>query len=231
MILTGIHKRISDIGRLLVPGMFKTYSTNESWLHVTMIFYIPIFIGIMFAWFKQIRTKSDMLLWGLIPYVMLHVVYSKYDDGARFLTPMLPVLMLLIWWFFGLYKSLQHWLILALFVAHAGVMIGLAIHEQPKLVAIENQWQTAAKCAQFIKDDPGIAISLGDVNGLELQINVLANNNVYRKRKLKELALYNPRWIIRRQSDTPIPQYSIVWSDDQFQLLKPVGKSKTKPAE
>ena len=225
MLQSGLHKRISDVGRLLIPGMFKAYSTHESWLHITMFIYLPLFIAIAIAWYKQIRAKSEMLLWGLVPYLLLHINYSRFFDGARFLTPMLPVILLLAWVLLGTFKSARHGMLLILFVLHASIIIGLAIREQPKLTKIQEQWKAAAICVDIIEDDPGTIHSVKDVNNLELQVMILADTGVSRKRELNDVNLDNPRWVLKRISKSTLRNHQRIWKDQEFELLKRSTKS------
>ena len=219
LLSSGANKRIGDFGRLMIPGMVKAYSKHENWLHITMLFYIPIFAGVVWAWFKIVSKKYDVLLWGLLPYLALHINYAHFSDGTRFMTPMLPVIMLLAWKLLGHVKKIQHNGMLILCVLHAGFVIGLAIREQPTLIAIEKQWESAAICSDIISKDPGLTYGLKDANYIELQIRILSQLVVHRKRTLQKTLEAPPKWVISRKMDA-IPDYHIHWSNNEFTLQK-----------
>jgi len=219
-LLSGMQMRLSDIGRLMIPGMLKAYSRDQSWIHASMFIYLPIIAGLIWAWVKIIRHKSDPLLWSLLPFTALHIVYMQFADGARFMTPMLPVIMLLTWRLFGVFKSGQHATMLILLVLHASVIIGLTVREQPTLVDIHNQWKVAAICANLIKEDIGPVSSIEDVNSLGLQVAIIADIRVQRKRPLAEINQSKPYWILKRVTDKKLDHYEINWANNEFQLLK-----------
>ena len=220
MLTKGLYLRISDIGRLTIPGMFKAYSNMESWVHVTMMVYVPFFLAMCWAWVRFANKRGDLLLIGFVPYLILHIVYAHYSDGARFMTPMLPVLMLLFWQLLRTVRLPQHSMMCVVFVIHAVVTIGLAIREQPRLVKIQDQWEIARTCSDLMGDEHGTIQSVEDVNNLELQVMILADMRIRRKRPLIEVDQYKPRWVIRRVSAMPLPHHDLLWSNEEFELFK-----------
>ena len=72
----GLYLRLTDMGRLTIPGMFKAYSTQGSWMHVTMLLYLPLFVGLLKGWWQLIRKQRDVLLLGFVPFLILHILYA-----------------------------------------------------------------------------------------------------------------------------------------------------------
>ncbi len=90
-LLEGLRLRISEVGRLLVPGMVDAYAKSGKWINFTVIFYCGIFTAVLAGWWRLARRNADALLWAFPPYLVLYIVWP-YDQSVRFMTPMLPVL-------------------------------------------------------------------------------------------------------------------------------------------
>ncbi len=224
----GLYLRLTDMGRLTIPGMFKAYSTHGSWMHVTMLVYVPLFLGLMLAWWKLIARQRDALVMGFIPFLLLHIFYARYHDGNRFLTPMLPVLMLMVWQMLKRIRIPQHTGMLVLLLLHASVAIGLAVREYPKLVKVREQWTIAEQCAKILNQDPGRVFSIDQVNNLELQIRIITGTTIRRKQSYEAIHEQKPKWVLRHHSNSDLPSYQSVWSDQEFQLLKRITPEQAK---
>jgi hypothetical protein len=89
-LLTGLRLRIQEIGRLVVPGAFKAYG---GWLEPVMIVYLPVFFAIGIGWFHMVSRRPSSLLLAFPLYFSLYVIWP-FDQGGRFMTPMVPILWL-----------------------------------------------------------------------------------------------------------------------------------------
>jgi hypothetical protein len=87
--LEGVRLAIRDSGRVIVPGMFKAYN-ETGWLDPNLLIYVPVCVGLAWAWWRLARRTADPLLLGVPFYLLLHIVYP-YEAGARFFVPLLPV--------------------------------------------------------------------------------------------------------------------------------------------
>ena len=92
----GLRRRISDTGRLVIPGMYKSYSRSGTWLHVTTLPYLAVALLVAWGWWLQMRDRPDVLVATLPFYVMLYVLWG-HGQGGRFMVPMLPILVLCLW--------------------------------------------------------------------------------------------------------------------------------------
>jgi len=79
--------RIQSIGRLLVPGMFKAYG---GWLNPAMLIYVPVTLCVAAGWVITILKCSNVLVWSFPFYIGLYLIWP-YDQGTRFMVPMVPV--------------------------------------------------------------------------------------------------------------------------------------------
>ncbi len=87
--LEGLRLAVRDSGRVVVPGMFKSYN-ETGWLDPNLLIYGPVCVGLAWAWWRLARQTADPLLLGVPFYVLLHVVYP-YEAGARFFVPLIPI--------------------------------------------------------------------------------------------------------------------------------------------
>jgi hypothetical protein len=122
-IVEGIRLRTCEIGRLLVPGAWKVYADRRVWLAPAMLLHVPVVIGVTFAWWRLARRIADPLLWTVPAYMALYIVWP-YDQGVRFLLPLLPIFWVCIWSLLGAWQPRRVATIaLALAVLHLGVSL------------------------------------------------------------------------------------------------------------
>jgi hypothetical protein len=86
----GLRLRIQEIGRILVPGAFRV---EGGWLNPCMLVYLPVAGATAYGWFLAARRRADPWIWAVPAYVGLYVVWP-FEQGTRFLTPLVPVLWL-----------------------------------------------------------------------------------------------------------------------------------------
>jgi hypothetical protein len=87
--LEGVRLAVRDSGRVMIPGMFKAYN-ETGWLDPNLLIYVPVCLGLCWAWWRLARRTLDPLMLGVPFYVLLHVVYP-YEAGARFFVPLIPM--------------------------------------------------------------------------------------------------------------------------------------------
>ena len=95
-LLGGLRLRIQECGRLLIPGMFKVYG---GWLCPAMLLYLPLCAVLVVGWWTLLVKKADVLLCALPFYLLVYIVLWPYDQGTRFMTPMVGVLWAGVWTF------------------------------------------------------------------------------------------------------------------------------------
>jgi len=95
-IAVGLHLRVADVGRLLIPGTWSSYARPGQWLDPNMLVDLPLVMLVAAGWWKLARRARDPLLWSMPLYVGLYVLWP-YDQGTRFFMPILPVLLVSCW--------------------------------------------------------------------------------------------------------------------------------------
>ena len=81
---------VSDIGRVTIPFMFKSYGNLGWWWDVNMLLYIPVVSLLAFGYFRWLRRSDDPLAWSL-PFYLALVTYFRWNSGARWWLPMTPL--------------------------------------------------------------------------------------------------------------------------------------------
>jgi hypothetical protein len=125
-LLEGLRLRMAEVGRLLLPGMHKAYAPAHTWWHVNTLVYGAVAVLVGYGWVRAVRARRDVLLWAAPFYVLLYVIWP-FDQGTRFLAPLLPVWVVAPWFALGAFRRLlplRPAVVVVLLVAHLGVAVG-----------------------------------------------------------------------------------------------------------
>jgi hypothetical protein len=151
----GLRLRISEVGRLTVPGMFKAYSPKGHWLSLNMAIYVPLFLVLGFAWCRLIRQSPSILTLTFPCYVALYVIWP-FDQATRFMVPMLPVLMACLWLSLAKTASLQVLICKGLLAAHFLCAVGYwALVDLPRAQDLSRKWREVEALARLLPTQPG----------------------------------------------------------------------------
>lgn len=154
--VNGAQQRISEIGRITVPGMFKASSGRWHVAYLNFTLFAIIAAVIASGWWRAVSRSHDTLLWTAPFYVLLYVLWP-FPEGNRFLTPLAPV------WFLGLYQALpqapflRHRVALLGWTAHVLVAVGYwLLNDLPEARGDAAQWPAVARIAAVIDADAGL---------------------------------------------------------------------------
>ena len=95
-LLQGLHLRISEAGRLLIPGMWNTYSRPEHWLDQNLLLYLPVAALLAGGWWMLVKRSTDALVLAVPFYLGIYLLWP-FDQDTRFLMPVLPLLLICLW--------------------------------------------------------------------------------------------------------------------------------------
>lgn len=158
----GLQVRISDIGRVSVAGMFKSYNDDGDWLNINMAVFLPVSLLVAAGWWRIGGRRHDVLSLTLPFYFALYVVWP-FGQAARFMVPMLPVLVVCIW--HGM-QACGRWrpaFFLISLAAHFGTSAGywLAV-DAPRAMACDRYWPAVRELCDEIRRNPQPVV-VGDV--------------------------------------------------------------------
>ena len=148
----GVRTRIIEIGRLLLPGMYKCYNDRGCWLNANMAIYVPLCALICIGWVRLFAATNDVLVLTLPPYMLVYIIWP-YEQATRFVAPMLPVWVGSLWLVFGRlepnYRRILYSLTLG---AHFAVAMGYWLFdEMPPAQEMNRQWNEAAAMVEPIR--------------------------------------------------------------------------------
>lgn len=217
-IAEGFRVRISEVGRLLVPGMLKAYAPPGQWLNVNMVVYLPLFGALLWAWWHVARQYRSALVLMVPCYFALYVVYPS-DQGARYLLPLLPVLFLCLWWIVAHMPRQQVATLSCLFAAHLLVAAGSSAHTATRIARINAHWSDIDHLTALLRDDQRPAVTHNLPYGVRELALVSANRYIYGPRAEGSIA---PEvvWLLT-PADAPMePGFSERARSGEFKLLE-----------
>jgi 4-amino-4-deoxy-L-arabinose transferase-like glycosyltransferase len=148
-ILEGIRRQSAEVGRLLIPGMWKAHAVAHGWHDLNTWIYLAFCVPIAIGWWKLCKTTADPLALTLPFYIALYVVYP-FDSGTRFTVPMLPVLAASLWFLLSPLANNRTSVFLLLILLHTSVAIGYWIDDAAHVRHRWQHWSTIQKIASAI---------------------------------------------------------------------------------
>ncbi len=148
-IAEGTRRQIAEIGRLLIPGMWKTHSREHEFLNVNNLIYAAVFIPVVVGWWRFCRETIDPLALALPFFIALYVVYP-YDSGTRFTVPVFCVLAGSVWFLLEFHADKRAAIFLVLVVIHTLVAIGFWLDDAAHVRARYQRWPEVERVAAAI---------------------------------------------------------------------------------
>lgn len=218
-IAEGVRMRISDVGRVVLPGMAKSYGREGDWLDPNMFVYSSLFALLAVGWFRIVRRTGDVLAVSFAFYMLLYVAYAM-EAGARFMVPVVPLLMACLW--FSLERLHIHrlnlfgWLLAFHFLAAAGYWLAV---DGPRAWEQHRQWPTIDRIAADVdqRDRTIQVIELKPESRLMLE---LALDRAVLSRSADQPIEPDVEWIVQARDDGGAADFE-TWSEhDGLALLR-----------
>jgi hypothetical protein len=151
----GLRLRISEVGRLAIPGMFKAYARRGEWLNVNMAVYVPLATVLLTGWVRWARRTGDVFALALPFYLGLYVVWP-FDQATRFMVPMLPLLLACAWSALERLGHCRPGIFRALLVGHLAAALGYwLVIDLPRAWQDRTQWPAVRQMAAVLRADRG----------------------------------------------------------------------------
>lgn len=148
--LEGVRLQICDIGRISIPGMFKAYGGTGSWLDVNTVVYVAWLVVVVTGWWTLARRRFDILVLTVPFYIALYIPGAS-DQGARYLVPLTPVIMVCAWCGLRRLLAARQVVLAALLVAHVGVgLVQWIAVDIPRARQADALWPAVDKMATAI---------------------------------------------------------------------------------
>jgi hypothetical protein len=153
--------RVSEVGQLLVPGMFRAY--GRGWADINSVVYALLMVAISIGWWRLARRRSDVLACTAPLYLGVHLFWP-YSAGTRYFVPLLPVLVGSIWMLLEPHRRWRFGTVAFALSAHLFVAVGywLAV-DLPSARACARQWPAVQQLAVHIGQAAGAVGAIGGV--------------------------------------------------------------------
>lgn len=151
-VIEGLRLRISEVGRLLVPGMFKAYSGHGQWLHVDTLIYLAVFAVVVLGWIRLLHRRREVLAATAPFYFGLYAMWA-FDADTRYLLPLLALLFACVWFAVEPFTRWRMRFLTLLLLAHLGVAMGYwTVVEIPRARTCDKQWPAITALAPGLQD-------------------------------------------------------------------------------
>ena len=202
-----VRLRTAEIGRQLVPGFFKAYGRLGQWLNVNTILYVVVSGAVVYGWWKLVRSDYDVLILTAPFYLGVYLLWP-FDQGTRFMTPMLPVLWLCVWKLATTWFASANRILAPLMVAHlvqALVYFGLYLVAAQKCHA---DLQALIELAPTFDDKQTVVCGLGISRQTEMLVNLLTDRRMTTV-KIHEIPAESSKWTITENPELSVPGFEM----------------------
>jgi hypothetical protein len=216
-ILEGLRLRISEVGRLTIPGMFKAYGHRGEWLNVNMVVYLPLLGLLLAGWVKLVARTRDVLALTFPFYLGLYVVWP-FDQATRFTVPMLPLLIVCLWLVLERWRDYRSRVLGTVLAGHLACAAGywLAV-DLPRARADQAQWAALRQLAAPLRMEEG-PILTADVPAKAPWMLQLALDRRVREHVPGTAVEPDVRWIVTGQPDPIVQGFSLHATAGPYQV-------------
>lgn len=210
--------RVSDIGRVLVPGMFKAYSQPGSWLNANVPIYLFMTALVGMGWWRLVRSQQDILALAFPFYLALYMTWP-YETGGRFLVPLAPLLALCLW--FAIEPLVRHrlnifaWLVGLHLIVSIGYWSAIDI---PRAITYFHNWQSVDTLAAAVDTDHESVAVIGLPIETRLMLELALDRPVIERASLAELDA-SPEWIVEPAGHASHDGFTVYRGVEGLQLL------------
>ncbi len=217
-IAEGLRLQISAAGRLIVPGMFKSYAAHGQWLNINVVIYLAVFALVAAGWWRLIRRRRDVLAATLPPYFALYVAWA-FDADARYLLPFLPVLMVSLWFALEPLTRCRLTVLAALVVLHLAVALGYwTTVEIPRGRECNRQWTAVATFVPELSDASGLIVATHQVpECARLMLSFLIDRPIPERQRPGDFP--QARWLLVPSDSPALPGFRVQKEEQRYKLL------------
>jgi hypothetical protein len=213
----GLHVRIAEVGRLVVPGMFGAYA--EDWWDPNLLVCLPLFALLWLGWVKLIGQQPDVFLVTFPLYFALHV-YWPFNQAGRYFSPVLPLILLCLRSAPQLRPAWRLPLVRVLLVAHFCVAVGhWLLLDQPKALRQAQDWADVERLANSIRTQAATVQVTDGLTPVHLQLQFLLDRPV---KNLLTSGNVDPevRWLVIGSDDEAPAGFDTEVCTRRFRLLR-----------
>ncbi|HEV3146881.1 MAG TPA: hypothetical protein VGZ47_23540 [Gemmataceae bacterium] len=217
--LEGLRIRISEVGRLTVPGMFGAFASRGNWRDWNLLVYVPVFALVCLGWWKSLGRQTDVLVLTFPFYFLLHA-YWPWDQAGRYFAPLLPMLFMCLWHGLHFLRGQRLRLFQILLVLHLAVSLGFwVVREVPRGLQNQRDWPALQALAEIIPTDVQPAMASSDNTDAGLILAWMLDRPVVQVGHGEALPK-QVHWLLLLENETPPPGFALRGRKGRFQLLE-----------
>ncbi|MBI4573115.1 MAG: hypothetical protein HY713_07485 [candidate division NC10 bacterium] len=219
--LEGLRLRISEVGRLIVPGMYKSYARKGQWLNINMLIYLPAFTAVLLGWWRMVRFRMDPVLWLFPFYLGLYIVWP-YDQATRYMMPLLPLLWMCVLTVLRAWRRVRKGLpgvVAGLLAAHFVVATVYWVPWLRDARAQDANWVVVDEFAAVVGPKEPSGAFVGNPGPMQWMF-ALAVDRLWPAYDAIERVPPGGRWVIVSALTPPLPGYVVRREVGQFRLLE-----------
>ena len=153
LVVEGVRLRVTEIGRLLIPGMFKSYDAKGRWIPNTLFIFVPVFILFAVGWRRFAMRAPNVLAWAFPFYLGLYILWWG-EQGTRYMMPMLPVLWASMWHFAAPWERFRRPVFAALVAAQLIVAGIYWTGDLQQMRQLAGYWPKLDRMAAAVQSEP-----------------------------------------------------------------------------
>lgn len=218
--LNGLQFRITDVGCMSLPGLWKAVPEPGNWLDLWTIVYSVFFALLFVGWFRLARRKTDVLLMTFPAYFLLYVHWVCDQPGGRFMLPMLPAVVACAWYGLGPHRCLR----VAVFALFLFLHFGQAsaywlIIDAPRAARAHRNWPAIDRLTKSIDCDPK-PVGMHDIP-LEIQLALrITLSKESPLQTVTETVDPSIHWIVSREDAPHVSGFAVRESAGGYSLLE-----------
>jgi hypothetical protein len=216
----GVRRQTAEIGRLLLPGLWKTHAREGDWRDINTWIFLAACVPVAIGWWKLSKTTADPLALTFPFYVAIYAVYP-FDSGTRFTVPMLPVLAASIWFVLSPLAGKRGWIFLILVAAQAGVAIGFWLDDAAHVRRRWGQWTQMERVAAAIPPGANI-IALRGSAGDDWMFLMYLSDRAVAPESMSQPVTSIADWMVTSRTEPDWPGFYAVGQVDNYKLERRV---------
>jgi hypothetical protein len=215
--IEGLRVRIGEVGRLLIPGMFNAYGRPENWFDLNVGVSVLVFVLVVIGWWRLVRRRHDVFALTL-PFYFLAYTFWPFEAGARYILPMLPVLLASVWCLIEPWPRYRLSMLAVLLIGHLGVAMGhWIIKDIPRGRDCHSQWGSVEQLVTRIPADASIRLTASVPQCVQLMLAFSLDRPVQVSHSYA--GDRDVRWIVLPDADQAAPGFSVAVRAGAYKLL------------
>lgn len=178
----GAQLCVSDIGRVCIPGMFKSHGMPGNWLDPNMLIHVPFFAVVCLGWWRWRRRGNDLYQW-YVPFYALLIAAHAMDTGARLMLPLLPALLMCIWFALPPVGERRQAVIAVSLAVQLVVAVGYWLaFDLPRVRRFDQQWPAVEAMARRLAAEESPRLGTDVPHELKLMLELALDRPVQQRR-------------------------------------------------